>query len=344
MIKKNEFHITAKGYIFLICLLFSFILISGFIVRLILPGNQLIFGLNKELNKEEAAYNIKLDFQTQGDAVLYKEKHLTVNNTLFLDSKKLYLEGFLTSNAVIVSTYKMYFTEKSLLVKTPLAKSYKIIDYDNFTTVNTSKSLSLAQVFELLNLQDPELLDLMYNNLFEVKNIFKDNLKINNHKITFSITIEECFEKLEEILILLSQQDDFRNQIKMRYSKVYNEFKQYPNLENNTLNSRILYNEMVALDKDFYRTLYNKLNSIKQKLSPFKGNSTLDIIFIFKHQSIEQLTITGLFNYKNFDANEMVTLTIEPTEYQSTTLPSGEMSSLKPYVKEIYDTLKTEFN
>lgn len=344
MIIKNEFRITAKGYIILICLLFSLILISGFIVRLIMPGNQLIFGLNKELNKEEAAYNIKLDFQTQGDAVLYKDKHLKVNSTLFLDSEKLYLVGYLASNTVIVPKYKMYFTDKSLLVKTPLTKSYKIIDYNDFITVNTSNSLSLTQVFELLNLQDPELLDLMYNNLFDIKNIFKDNIEINNHQITFSITIEECFEKLDEVLILLCQQDEFKNQLKTRYSMLYDEFGQHPILENYNLNSRILFNEMVALDNDFYGTLYNKLNFMKQKLSPFKGNSKLDITFTFNHQSIEQLAITGLFNYKNFDANEILTLTIEPTEYQSTTLPSGEMSSLKPYVKKIYDTLKTEFN
>ncbi|MBI9015241.1 MAG: hypothetical protein JEZ08_23610 [Clostridiales bacterium] len=340
---KNEFRITAKGYIILISSLFCLILIAGFIVRSLLPGNQLIFALNKELKKEEAAYNINLNFQTRGDAVLYKDKHLKVNSTLSLDSEKLFLEGYLTSNTVIVPSYKIYFTNKSLLVKTPLTNSYKIIDYDDFSTINTSKSLSLTQVFELLNLSDPELHDLMYINLFDIKNIFEDNIEIDNHQIAFSITLEECFKKLNEVLILLSQQEEFKNQIITRYSRLYDEFGQHPILKNYNLNSRILFNEMVALDNDFYGTLYSKLDFMKQKSSPFKGTSTLDILFTFKDQSINKLTITGLFNYKNFDANEILTLTIEPTEYQSTTLPSGEMSSFKPYVKKIYDTLKTEF-
>jgi len=344
MIIKNELHITAKGYSILICFIFSLILIAGFIVRSIFPGNQLIFGLNKELNKKEAAYNIILDFQTQGDAVLYKDKHLKVNNTLFIDPEKLYLEGYLTSNTVIVPNYKMYFTDESLYVKTPLTKSYRILNYDEFTTINTSDSLSLTDFFELLNLGDPELLELMYSNLFDIKKIFKDNIKIDNNQITFSITLEECFEKLDEVLILLSQQDEFKNQMRIRYSRLYDEFGQHPILENYHLNSRILFNEMVALDNDFYGTLFSKLDSINQKLSPFKSDSTFEIIFTFEHQTIEQLTIKGLFNYKNFDASEILSLTIEPTTYELNTLPSGEMSSLKPYVKKIYDTLKTEFN
>ena len=132
--------------------------------------------------------------------------------------------------------------------------------------------------------------------------------------------------------------------MQLRYSRLYDEFGQHPILNNYNLNSRILFNEMVALDNDFYGTLLSKLDSLNQKLSPFKSDSRFDIIFTFKHQTIEQLTITGLFNYKNFDASEILTLTIEPTTYELNTLPSGEMSSLKPFVKKIYDTLKTEFN
>lgn len=340
--RKTLFRITAKAYIMITFSLLLSIMIAGLVSRIIIPETQLIFAINKELQKETSAYEIAFEFKTLGDAVLYKDKHLKINTTVSRDLVKYHLTGFIQSKLIVFPKLEAFFSKNEMYIKVPFTHNFQTIDYDDLCVINQNKTLSLTHLIKLLDFNDPELLDIFYRNLFKIKTIFKENIEVNNNEVAFTITLDEAFDKADSIILLLSEEEAFSKQITSRYSKLYNEFGQHAIWDETTITSMILFNEMVALNNDFYTTINDHLIFFKKQLDHFKGDSLITISFTFNKFTIETISMIGQFDYKKFDANENISLSIIPVEYKNIPLPNGDISSLKPTIVQFYESLKTE--
>jgi len=341
---KNSFRITAKGYVLITILLLMTILLAGQVTRLLMPENQLIFALSKELKKEEASYLIDFEFDTQGDAVLYKDKYFKMESVLSRDTEKYHLQSDLYSQSLQLPSLEMFLTKEKIMVKTPFTQSFKVIKYNDISTLKDNQSLSITEIVNLLDLKDPDFLELLFSNLFKIKNIYEDNIMIKNNEVVFTITLDQAFDKLDDTVLLLSQQEEFIEHIKNRYSRLYDEFGQHPLWDETTINSMKLFNAMVAMDNDFYQSFHQSLEFLKKQLDHFDGESLLEISFTLKRHQIENILLEANLDYTKFDASENISLNIMTVDYKDIGLPAEEMTSLKPYIKKLYDSLKTEFN